>query len=48
MTSKIRSYIYKERVLRLIKNGILPQLNFVDWDVCTYSTKGKQTRKNKK
>ena len=37
-------HISKERVLGLIKNGILPQLDFVDWDVCINFIKGKQTR----
>ena len=26
-------HISKKRVLRLVKSGILPQLDFVDWDV---------------
>ena len=37
-------HISKERALRLIKSGILPQLDFVDKDVCMDCIKGKQTR----
>ena len=34
-------HISKERVMRLVKNEILPQLDFVDWNVCVDCIKGK-------
>ncbi|WVY90570.1 hypothetical protein V8G54_036084 [Vigna mungo] len=37
-------HISKERMLRLVKNEILPQLDFDDWDVCIDCIKGKQTK----
>ena len=36
-------HISKERVMRLVKNEILPQLDFVDWNVCVDCIKGMQT-----
>ena len=36
-------HISKERVMRLIKNDILPQLDFTDWDICVECIKRKQT-----
>lgn len=37
-------YISKERITRLMKNDILPQLDFDDWDVCLDCIKGTQTK----
>ena len=37
-------HISKERMMRLVKNEILPQLDFGDWDVCVDCIKGKQTK----
>ena len=37
-------HISKERIKRLIKNEILPQLDFSDLDVCIDCVKGKQTK----
>jgi len=37
-------HISKERMMRLVKNEILPQLNFGDWDVCVHCIKGKQIK----
>ena len=37
-------HISKERIKRLIKNEILPQLDFSDLDVCIDCIKGKQTK----
>ena len=37
-------HISKERMLRLVKNEILPQLDFTDMDVCVDCIKGKQTK----
>lgn len=37
------SHISKERGMRLIRNDILPQLDFTDWDICVDCIKGKQT-----
>ena len=37
-------HISKERVIRLMKNEILPQLDFSDWDICLDCIKGKQTK----
>jgi len=37
-------HISKERIMRLVKNEILPQLDFGDWDVCVDCIKGKQTK----
>ena len=41
-------HISKERILRLVKSDILPQLDFTDWDVCVDCIKGKQTRHTSK
>ncbi|WVZ07203.1 hypothetical protein V8G54_020549 [Vigna mungo] len=38
------SHISKERMLRLVKNEILPQLDFDDCDVCIDCIQGKQTK----
>ena len=46
MTSKIRSHIQGKNIEVNKKNGILPQLDFVD--LCTDCIKGKQTRQKKK
>lgn len=37
-------HISKERMLRLVKNEILPQLDFTDMDICVDCTKGTQTK----
>jgi len=37
-------HISKERMSRLMKSEILPQLDFSDWDVCLDCIKGKQTK----
>ena len=37
-------HISKERILRLVKNAILPQLDFSDLDVCVECIKGKHTK----
>jgi len=37
-------HISKERMSRLVKSDILPQLKFSDWDVCLDCIKGKQTK----
>ena len=36
-------HISKERIIRLMKNGILPQLDFGYWDICLDCIKGKRT-----
>ncbi|KAL2327971.1 hypothetical protein Fmac_021398 [Flemingia macrophylla] len=41
-------HISKERMMRLIRNEILPQLDFSDWNVCVDCIKGKQTRHTSK
>jgi len=41
-------HISKERIMRLVKSEILPQLDFVDWEVCIDCIKGKQTRHTSK
>ena len=37
-------HISKERILRLVKNAILPQLDFSDLDECLECIKGKHTK----
>ncbi|KAG7564986.1 Integrase catalytic core [Arabidopsis suecica] len=37
-------HISKERIMRLVKNDILPQLDFSDLNVCIDCIKGKQTK----
>ena len=37
-------HISKERIMRLVKNEILPQLDFDDWEICVDCIKGKQTK----
>ena len=41
-------HISKERMKRLVKDGILPNLDFTDLDVCVDCIKGKQTKHTKK
>ena len=41
-------HISKERMKRLVKDGILPNLDFTDLDVCVDFIKGKQTKHTKK
>jgi len=41
-------HISKERLERLVKNKILPQLDFTDLGICADCIKGKQTKHNKK
>jgi len=40
--------ITKERMERLVKNEILPSLDFTDLNVCVDCIKGKQTKHTKK
>ena len=37
-------HISKKRIMRLMKNEILPQVDFGDWDICLDYIKGKQTK----
>ena len=37
-------HISKERLMRLMKMQILPQLDFTDWNICIDCIKGKQTK----
>jgi len=41
-------HISKERMQRLVKNEILPDLDFADLNVCVDCIKGKQTKHTKK
>ena len=41
-------YVSKERLTRLVKNEILPNLDFIDLKVCIDCIKGKQTKQSKK
>ena len=41
-------HISKERLQRLVKNEILPNLDFADFGLCVDCIKGKQTKHNKK
>ena len=41
-------HISKERMQRLVKNEILPNLDFTDLNVCVNCIKGKQTKHTKK
>ena len=41
-------HISKERLQRLVKNVILPNLEFTDFVLCVDCIKGKQTKHNKK
>ena len=41
-------HISKERMKRLVKNEILPNLDFIDLSVCVDCIKGKQTKHTKK
>ena len=41
-------HISKERLQRLVKNVILPNLEFTDFGLCVDCIKGKQTKHNKK
>ncbi|XP_057969384.1 uncharacterized protein LOC131158531 [Malania oleifera] len=41
-------HISKERLEKLVKSGILPDLDFTDFDICVNCIKGKQTRHTKK
>ena len=41
-------HISKERMQRLVKNEILPNLDFNDLNVCVDCIKGKQTKHTKK
>lgn len=41
-------HISKERMQRLIKNEVLPQLDFTDSWICVDCIKGKQTKQTKK
>jgi len=46
--AKRLSHVSKERLKRLVKNGILTNLNFTDLDICLDCIKGKQTKHTKK
>ena len=41
-------HVSKERLKRLVKNEILPNLNFDDLDICLDGIKGDQTKHTKK
>ena len=41
-------HVSKERLQRLVKNEILPNLDFTDLGLCVDCIKGKQTQHNKK
>ena len=41
-------HISRERVSRLVKEGVLPTLDFTDFSVCIDCIKGKQTKHSKK
>ena len=41
-------HISKERILRLMKDGLLHNLDFNDYSVCIGCIKGKQSNRNKK
>ena len=41
-------HISKERIQRLVKDGILENLDFTDLEVCVECIKGKQTKNTKK
>lgn len=41
-------HISKERLERLVKNEILPSLDFTDLGICVDCIKGKQTKQTKK
>jgi hypothetical protein len=41
-------HISRERLERLVKDGILPNLDFTDLSVCVDCIKGKQTKHTKK
>ena len=41
-------HISKKRMARLVKDGLLPNLNFTDFTVCVDCIKGKQTSTSKK
>ena len=41
-------HISRERMERLIKNEILPDLDFTDLNICVDCIKGKQTKHTKK
>ena len=41
-------HVSKQRLERLVKNEILPNLDFTDLGVCVDYIKGKQTKHNKK
>ena len=45
---KCLGHISKERLQRLVKNEILPNLDFTDLGLCVDCIKGKQTKHNKK
>lgn len=41
------SHIFKERLERLVKNEILPNLKFTDFNICVDCIKSKQTKHTK-
>jgi len=41
-------HVSKERMGRLVKNEIIPNLDFIDLNVCVDCVKGKQTKHTKK
>ena len=46
--AKKLGHISRERLERLVKDEILPNLDFTDLGVCVYCIKGKQTKRTKK
>jgi len=45
---KLLGHISRERMERLIKNEILPNLDFMDLNICVDCIKGKPTKHTKK
>jgi len=45
---KCLGHISRERIERLIKNEIIPDLDFIDLNICVDFIKGKQTKHTKK
>jgi len=45
---KCLGHVSKERLKRLVKNEILPNLNFIDLDICLDCIKGKKVKHTKK
>lgn len=41
-------YIFKKRIERLVKNNILKELYFINFNICLYYIEGNQTKHTKK